>query len=578
MNNLPIWNYPGTAPAFNDMESLTAIEASAKVYAAMRQLIDENAEFRNSVTAEIEAFKNGESKSREEFEKRIICIVNQYTENIYEKIKNQDAVIESLIGTLPDVTERIVNSWLAEHPEATTTVQDGSLEEIKFTDALKLKTVKDYVTPQMFGAKGDGVADDTAAIQNAVNSGMNVHIPKGEYIVTAPIIVDKPGAKIFGEKNSVIKKTNATTTGEYSFTVNGEETTFEVDSIFVIAPPKNSVDVTLGDVLIKDLYLTGYRGENSYLIYASNIYASEISGIETWRTGHGIYLEYCWGCKINHCNLFGVDAGALKFFRANSTFVENCFTSSNAYKIFDAVNSNIICSLCSFDTGIIYLENTRCSMYSIRTESANHILYARNSNFTMSGCDFERHQDSASNKNEPTFSLENSHGYIDASNYRFENYSGDETWESVPIWRVDENSKLKITINTVTAPENVPMGNGVVDFTDLSKMKSKNEHIYMGSEYLNSEYCNGSVESIRCGDVVTVRLKLNVTTVTPSGAILCTLPFLPAIHTNFLISTETENIITNLLLISGENGNLILGECPLQVGSYYSSVTYVAKQ
>lgn len=56
-----------------------------------------------------------------------------------------------------------INNWLDEHPEATTTVQDGSIEEVKLTDDLKKKTIKDYVTPEMFGAVGDGVSDDTEA-------------------------------------------------------------------------------------------------------------------------------------------------------------------------------------------------------------------------------------------------------------------------------------------------------------------------------------------------------------------------------------------------------------------------------
>lgn len=41
-----------------------------------------------------------------------------------------------------------------------------------------------FVTPQMFGAKGDGVTDDTEAIQNAFNSGEKIFFPKGTYCVS----------------------------------------------------------------------------------------------------------------------------------------------------------------------------------------------------------------------------------------------------------------------------------------------------------------------------------------------------------------------------------------------------------
>lgn len=82
-----------------------------------------------------------------------------------------------------------VNAWLDDHPEATTTVQDGSLTEVKFSDALKLQTIKDYVTPEMFGAKGDGVTDDTQALQYAFDTGKSVFIPSGKtYITTGNVV------------------------------------------------------------------------------------------------------------------------------------------------------------------------------------------------------------------------------------------------------------------------------------------------------------------------------------------------------------------------------------------------------
>ena len=53
-----------------------------------------------------------------------------------------------------------------------------------------------------FGARGDGVADDTAAVHAgiaaAVNSGRTLLIPKGTYLVGKPIRVTAHGLKIVG--------------------------------------------------------------------------------------------------------------------------------------------------------------------------------------------------------------------------------------------------------------------------------------------------------------------------------------------------------------------------------------------
>lgn len=94
----------------------------------------------------------------------------------------QDAILGGPI-------DEAVQQWLEEHPEATTTVGDGSLTEAKFSDALKLQTIKDYVTPEMFGAVGDGVTDDTEAFELMVSSG-NVYVLSGNYAISG-VTIDK---------------------------------------------------------------------------------------------------------------------------------------------------------------------------------------------------------------------------------------------------------------------------------------------------------------------------------------------------------------------------------------------------
>lgn len=106
------------------------------------------------------------------------------------------------------VIEEDINNWLNEHPEATTTVQDDSIGITKFTDETRKMIIKDYVTPQMFGAFGDGEHDDTDAFNKAILSDTDIiYIPSGTYCVRKISLMDKK--KIIGEdfKNTIIKIT-----------------------------------------------------------------------------------------------------------------------------------------------------------------------------------------------------------------------------------------------------------------------------------------------------------------------------------------------------------------------------------
>lgn len=87
-----------------------------------------------------------------------------------------------------------VNEWLTDHPEATTTVEDGSITENKINESL-LKDIKNYYyTPEFYGAVGDGVTDDTQAFKDLlINNSANVPvlIPAKHYIINEPIISHK---------------------------------------------------------------------------------------------------------------------------------------------------------------------------------------------------------------------------------------------------------------------------------------------------------------------------------------------------------------------------------------------------
>ena len=131
-------------------------------------------------------------------------LVKKHEAETLHELMEQDAKIAELVCKFGNSFEAAFASYIR------SMMQNGQLPGI-VTDAVNNKmTTLDNRTSGMvnvkeFGAVGNGVWDDTEAIQKAVNhanmTGRKVHVPAGNYLISAPIILD--GCSMIGEPGNI---------------------------------------------------------------------------------------------------------------------------------------------------------------------------------------------------------------------------------------------------------------------------------------------------------------------------------------------------------------------------------------
>lgn len=199
-----------------------------------------------------------------------------------------------------------VETTLTSHPEWRSTVNDGSLTEAKFSNELKLKTIKDYVTPEMFGAVGNGIADDTIAIQNAINDGRPV-VMLNSYLVTETL--NLTGDKIIEVYGTVINNTDDVLfriTGHFN-EINGHNKGILTGGTTLIKiepnPPAYSYYNKIKNIQLRlaELAIHLYNPETG-----SASYFNEVDSCVFIGCVNGIHFEgFADGNRITRCTFYG---------------------------------------------------------------------------------------------------------------------------------------------------------------------------------------------------------------------------------------------------------------------------------
>lgn len=287
----------------------------------------------------------------EEETNRAKNVENELAENATQLRVEVDTLNNGGLNLKEDFIGQQVNEWLDEHPEATTTVQDGSLETSKFTDNAKIYVIKDYVSPEMFGAVGDGVTDDSVAINNAIQycheNKKPLYFSLGkQYAIDSPI-------------NLIATVTN----GKQEVSIYGNKATIKAISsmeymIYVFYNQNSSGYLSL----IKDLTIDANSLANS-----------------------GIYVEYSVGLSLENIKIdspleYGVyvkggyEILATKLYFNNTSYIKDTVALYSA--VGDSHYTDIIVK--NYHTGFIFnkgiTEVTRCHFWIYDTKNTHGIV------------------------------------------------------------------------------------------------------------------------------------------------------------------------------------------------------------
>ena len=170
--------------------------------------------------------------------------------------------------------------------EQVTFLQTGTGATTRTVDA----KLKDTVSVKDFGAVGDGVADDTAAIQAALNASSNIYLPSGTYKTTAPLLLNSNNIITGAGISSVIKNTtnlpvikSITPTGSRIYFVGGSN--FKIEG--------NTAGVVVGSI--------GLDMQNITYATWSNVWVNYIATGVRHGNGYSSYYNTYYSCIITSC-------------------------------------------------------------------------------------------------------------------------------------------------------------------------------------------------------------------------------------------------------------------------------------
>lgn len=275
-----------------------------------------------------------------------------------ENMKGRFIIMSKI--TNPIITDE-TGKLIAEAISGTSDTKKRIKELEQIVESKADKSLITYVTPQMFGAKGDGVTDDTEAFKAALSKNTTVYIPQGIYVISDTLgITDQ--TPFVGES---MVRTKLSFKGENSILLkfmNDRCILRDVQllgsfTIAAVGTTNTNTALHLNGKnyhKIENLYIKGFN----YGIYAiPNAYGTYIKNAEVQSCNYGLDSSSEFNSVTIDTCIFTFCDIAIRLGQGRSQNVLNCDIERNRIGVVKNSEGNCLIQGC-------YFEN--CDQYAIQ--------------------------------------------------------------------------------------------------------------------------------------------------------------------------------------------------------------------